>query len=102
MAKQSTSEVIEAIAAEIGENVYIDIAKWHLYLADAKLHTLLAEQLYPILTARSLSEDRVQQVLQNIPVKLGGGKKEVPLIDLIPARGQADLMEILEKYQNDM
>ncbi|OWY68026.1 thylakoid-associated protein [cyanobacterium TDX16] len=102
MAKQSTSEVIEAIASEIGENVYIDIAKWHLYLADAKLHTLLAEQLYPILTARSLSEDRVQQILQNIPVKLGGGKKEIPLIDLIPARGQTDLMEILEKYQNDM
>ena len=101
MAK-STSEIIEAIAAEIGENVYIDIAKWHLYLADAKLHTLLAEQLYPILTARSLSEDRVQQVLQNIPVKLGGGKKEVPLIDLVPARGQTDLMEILQKYQDEM
>ena len=102
MAKQSTSEIIEAIASEIGENVYIDIAKWHLYLADAKLHTLLAEQLYPILTARSLSEERVQQVLQNIPVKLGGGKKEIPLIDLIPSRCQADMMDILQKYQDDM
>jgi Protein of unknown function (DUF3181) len=99
---QSTSEILEAIAAEIGENVYIDVAKWHLYLADAKLHTMLAEQLYPILTARSLSADRVQQVLQNIPVKLGGGKKEVPLVDLIPTKGQADLIEILEKYQDEM
>lgn len=102
MAKQSTSEIIEAIASEIGENVYIDVAKWHLYLADAKLHTMLAEQLYPILTARSLSEDRVKQVLQNIPVQLGGGKKEIPLIDLIPTRCQADMMDILEKYQNEM
>jgi hypothetical protein len=101
MAK-STSEIIEAIASEIGENVYIDVAKWHLYLADAKLHTMLTEQLYPILTARSLSEERVKQVLQNIPVKLGGGKKEIPLIDLIPAQGQANLMEILAKYQNEM
>lgn len=99
---QNTSEIIEAIAAEIGENVYIDVAKWHLYLADAKLHTMLAEQLYPILTARSLSEDRVKQVLQNIPVKLGGGKKEIPLIDLIPAQGQADLTDILAKFQNEM
>jgi Protein of unknown function (DUF3181) len=99
---QSTSEIIEAIASEIGENVYIDVAKWHLYLADAKLHTLLAEQLYPILTARSLSEERVQQVLQNIPVKLGGGKKEISLIDLIPTKCQADMMDILEKYQNEM
>lgn len=99
---QSTSEIIEAIAAEIGENVYIDIAKWHLYLADAKLHTMLAEQLYPILKARSLSKDRVEQVLQNIPVKLGGGKKEIPLADLIPAQGQAEMIDILEKYQNEM
>lgn len=102
MAKQSTSEIIEAIASDIGENVYIDIAKWHLYLADAKLHTALAEQLYPVLKARSLSEDRVQQVLQNIPVKLGGGKKEIPLADLIPTKCQADMMDILDKYQNEM
>jgi Protein of unknown function (DUF3181) len=99
---QSTSEIIEAIASEIGENVYIDIAKWHLYLADAKLHTVLAEQLYPILKARSLSEDGVEQVLQNITVKLGGGKKEIPLIDLIPTKCQADMMDILEKYQDEM
>jgi len=99
---QSPSEIIEAIASEIGENVYIDVAKWHLYLADAKLHTAIAEQLYPILTARSLSQERVQQALQNISVKLGGGKKEIPLIDLIPTKCQADMMDILEKYQNDM
>lgn len=102
MAKQSTSEIIEAIASEIGDNVYIDIAKWHLYLADAKLHTVLAEQLYPILTSQTLSEDRVLQVLQNIPVKLGGGKKEIPLVDLLPVQCQANLMDILEKYQREV
>ncbi|MFM7450504.1 MAG: DUF3181 family protein, partial [Leptolyngbyaceae cyanobacterium] len=36
MAK-STSADVEALAAEIGENIYIDIAKWHLYLSDAHL-----------------------------------------------------------------
>lgn len=50
MAKPSTTEVIEAIAAEIGEAVYIDVAKWHLYLSNAHLHTVVAEQVYPMLT----------------------------------------------------
>jgi hypothetical protein len=101
MARQSTTEIIEAIAAEIGENVYIDIAKWHLYLSDAHLHTVVAEQLYPILTSQSLDEDRVLQVLQKIPVKIGGGRREIPLIDLLPVQCQVNLMDILEKYQRE-
>ncbi len=102
MAKPNTTEIIEAIAAEIGENVYLDIAKWHLYLADAHLHTVLAEQLYPILTSNSLDEDRVLQILQNTPVKIGGGKREIPLVDLLPMQCQVNLMDILEKYQSKL
>lgn len=102
MAKQSNTEVIEAIASEIGENVYMDIAKWHLYLSDAHLHTVIAEQVYPMLTSNSLEEDRVVQILQAIPVKIGGGKREIPLIDLLPRQGQVNLMDILEKYQRKM
>nr|MBA3920439.1 DUF3181 family protein [Nostocaceae cyanobacterium] len=30
MAK-TTNETIEALAADIGKDVYMDIAKWHLY-----------------------------------------------------------------------
>jgi hypothetical protein len=52
MAKTNTTEAIEALAAEIGENIYIDVAKWHLYLREAHLHTTLAEQLYPLLTSK--------------------------------------------------
>ncbi|MBD1908225.1 DUF3181 family protein [Funiculus sociatus GB2-A5] len=102
MAKANTSEAIEALAAEIGENIYIDIAKWHLYLRDAHLHTVLAEQLYPMLVNDSLQEDRVLQVLENIPVKLGGGKREVPLIDLLPMQCQVNLMDLLEEYQRNL
>lgn len=98
----STTEVIEAMASEIGENVYMDIAKWHLYLSDAHLHTLLAEQLYPILTAKSLDEDRVLHILQSIPIKIGAGKKEVPLLDFLPMQCQVNLMDILEKYQRSI
>ena len=102
MASSNTSEAIEALAAEIGENIYIDIAKWHLYLRDAHLHTTLAEQIYPLLTNKNLSEDQVQQILQRIPVKLGGGKREVPLADLIPMQGQVNLMDLLDEYQDSL
>lgn len=102
MAKSNTTEIIEAIASEIGENVYMDIAKWHLYLSDARLHTVVAEQVYPLLTTNSLDEDRVLQILQNIPVKIGGGKREIPLIDLLPVQCQVNLMDILEKYQSQL
>ncbi|MDZ8263232.1 DUF3181 family protein [Nostoc sp. ChiQUE01b] len=102
MAKTNTTELLEALAAEIGENVYIDIAKWHLYLSNAKLHTLVAEQLYPLITSNNVSEDQVIKVLESIPVKIGGGKRELPLIDLLPLQCQVTLVDILEKYQREV
>ena len=102
MAQPNTSELMEAIAADIGENVYLDIAKWHLYLSDAHLHTVVAEQLYPIITSNSLDEDRVLSILQAIPVKIGGGKREIPLVDLLPMQCQVNLMDIVEKYQRQL
>ncbi len=102
MAKTNTAELLEALAAEIGENVYIDVAKWHLYLSNAKLHTVVAEQLYPLITSNAVNEDRVTQVLQSIPVKIGGGKRELPLIDLLPLQCQVNLVDILEKYQREI
>ncbi|MBW4583170.1 MAG: DUF3181 family protein [Tildeniella nuda ZEHNDER 1965/U140] len=99
MAQTSSTEAIEALAAEIGENIYIDVAKWHLYLSNAHLHTVLAEQLYPMITAKAIVEDDVIQILQNIPVKLGGGKREVPLSDLLPMQCQVNLIDLLEEFQ---
>lgn len=102
MAKISTTEILESLAAEIGENVYIDIAKWHLYLADAKLHTVVAEQMYPLLTTNSVDEDGVIKVLESISVKIGGGRREIALIDLLPLQCQVNLVDILEKFQDKM
>jgi Protein of unknown function (DUF3181) len=101
MAKTNTTEVLETLAAEIGENIYIDIAKWHLYLSNAKLHILVAEQLYPLITSNTVNEDRVTAVLASIPVKIGGGRKEIPLIDLLPLQCQVNLVDILEKFQRE-
>jgi len=102
MAKANTREIIEALAAEIGENIYMDIAKWHLYLSDAHLHTIVAEQLYPLLTSNSLEESQVVQILEGIPVKIGGGKREIPLIDLVPTDCQVNLMDLLEEFQTKL
>ncbi len=103
MAKTNTSELLEKLAAEIGENIYIDIAKWHLYLSDAKLHKVVAEQVYPLISAgKSVEEEDVIRVLQSIPVKVGGGRREIPLIDLLPLQCQVNLVDLLEKYQREM
>lgn len=102
VAQLNSAETVEALAAELGESVYIDVAKWHLYLRDAHLHTLLAEQLLPLLGDGDLTEGQVTDVLKAIPVKLGGGKREVPLADLLPMQVQVQLMDILEEFQRKL
>ena len=98
----ATTPEIEALAAKIGENIYIDVAKWHLYLSDAHLHTVVAEKVYPILEDNSLSENAVTSILESIPVKLGGGKTELSLSKLLPMQCQMTLIDLLEEYQKDM
>ena len=98
----ANTQDIEKLAAKIGENVYIDVAKWHLYLNDAKLHTVVAEKVYPILEDNSLSEDAVSSILQSIPIKLGGGATELSLDKLLPMQCKVNLLDLLEEYQKDM
>ena len=98
----SSTEALEGLAAEIGENIYMDIAKWHLYLGVAKLHTPLAEKLLPMVSDNSITEDAVVQVLQEIPIKLGGGRKTVPLAELLPMQCQVNLIDLLEEYQRNL
>ena len=102
MTNGSTTQIIESLAAEIGDKVYLDITGWHLYLSDAKLHTNLAEKFYPILTKEIPSESQVVEILQGVPVKLGAGRKEVPLIDLLPIQCQTDLIEVLAEFREKM
>jgi Protein of unknown function (DUF3181) len=102
MANSNTTQAIESLAAQIGENVYIDVAKWHLYLSEAHLHTVVAQKVYSLLEDDELSEDAVIKILRGIPVKLGGGKLEVPLLDLLPMQCQVSLMDLLEEYQKNM
>ena len=98
----NTTQAIEAIAAEVGSAVYIDVAKWHLYLRDAHLHIPLAEALYPLLVDGDLDEKKVETILRSIPVKLGGGKTTLSLQELIPNSGLRDLMDVLEECQRNL
>ena len=98
----ANTQDIETLAAKIGETVYIDVAKWHLYLNDAKLHVVVAEKVYPLLEENSLSEDRVIEILRDIPVKLGGCVTELSLDKLLPMQCKVDLLDLLEEYQQDL
>jgi hypothetical protein len=101
MTPPATTANIEALAAEIADVVYLDIAKWHLYLNDAKLHIPLAEQLYPLLEADELEETKVQNILRSFQVTVGGGRQQIPLLDLIPSQCQSRLLEVLAEYQQN-
>lgn len=97
-----TRETIEALASDIGDKIYIDIANWHLFLREAHLHTLLAERLYPLVSDDEISDVSVHKVLAEVQVKIGGGKRELALTDLIPTAGVADLVDLLEEFQRNL
>lgn len=101
MAKNST-EAIEALAAELGEALYLDVAKWHLYLNDAHLHTPLAEQLLPLLEQGPIQEQTILGVLQAFKVKVGGGRHEISLLELLPVSCQMTLIDLLEAFQRQL
>jgi hypothetical protein len=90
----ASTEEIEELAATIGEVVYMEVAKWRLYLNDARLHTALAEEIAPLLEANKLDRDALVKCLQSFMVPLGSGKN-LPIIDLVPDRVITQLWEIL-------
>ena len=99
MSKVIATEDFEALTDEIGKSIYIDVAKWHLYLAEAHLDKLLAERLSPLLQQNTVNAQQVSQILAEIPVKVGGGKQEISLLELVPAQCQTNLLDLLEEFQ---
>ncbi|AFY38116.1 hypothetical protein Lepto7376_1787 [[Leptolyngbya] sp. PCC 7376] len=90
---------IEKLAAEIGENIYIDVAGWHLYLSDAHLHTQIAEKMMPLIEDGDVDEMAALDVLRGVQVPLGGKQTFVSLLQLVPKAVQQDLVKLLEDYQ---
>ncbi|MDX1976475.1 MAG: DUF3181 family protein [Pseudanabaenaceae cyanobacterium bins.68] len=90
---------IERLAVAIAEDIYLDVAKWHLYLDDAKIHLDLAAQFLPLLQQGQITAAQVQAVLAKIPIAIGNGKHNLPLDQFIPASGAAQLLEILNEFE---
>jgi hypothetical protein len=98
----NNQELIENLAAEIGDNIYIDVAKWHLHLNDAKLHTIVAQKAYSLLLDNNLNGDNLTALLRDVTVPLGGGRTQLSLLDLIPVTHQAKLMDILQEFKREI
>lgn len=91
---------IEKLAAEIGENIYIDVASWHLYLTEAHLHTSVAEKVAPLFDDGDIDESAVMDALKGIQVPVGGKQVFLSLAQLVPKAVQQDLVKLLEDYQS--
>jgi Protein of unknown function (DUF3181) len=98
----NSSEQLENLASEIGDKVYIDVAKWHLFLKDAKLHTVVAEKAMPFVVTGKVTGDNVNEILGQITISLGGGRKKLPLSDLLPVSGQAALLDVLQEFARNL
>ncbi|WP_247215091.1 DUF3181 family protein [Synechococcus sp. C9] len=99
MSDPRTTEVIERLAADLGDRVYMDIARWHLYLKDAHLDKILAQRLYAQAEQGTLKEDQALAILREILVDIGGGRRQIPLLDLVPVQAQLAYMDVVEAFQ---
>ena len=97
--------IFDDLASKIGKDVFIDVAGWHLYLRDVKvdgrttLAAALAAKLGGAVADGGFDRAAVEATLAALPVRLGGGKAEVSLLDAVPAAALGDLFRALEDFE---
>ena len=74
-----------------------------MYLGDVKvggapLSGILAGELGPLATQGKASKTAVEDFLAKVPLKLGGGKATVSLLDSIPSFALGDLHRAVEDW----
>ncbi|APB33065.1 hypothetical protein GlitD10_0751 [Gloeomargarita lithophora Alchichica-D10] len=99
MSDPQVTEIIARLAADLGDRVYMDIARWHLYLKDAHLDKILAQRLYTQMQQGGLGQDQALGILREILVDIGGGRRQIPLLDLVPVQGQLAYIDVVEDFQ---
>ena len=96
------------LANKIGRDVYMDIGGWHLYLKDAKaggvnlsvgVATLVMKKYFE--SGSSDEAKACEEALDEITVKLGGGKLNCMLSALVPRRCVEDLVSCVEDFIKD-
>ncbi|KAK9861957.1 hypothetical protein WJX84_005949 [Apatococcus fuscideae] len=91
------------LAYDIGRDVYMDMNGWHLFLRDVnaghglKLNQALAQQL-GVEAGKLQEQSQLESLLKKVPVKLGGGKLQVSLYDVLPSSAVQDLQRIVEDF----
>ncbi len=91
-----TPSDLRELQAAIADNLYIQIASWHLYLGDAGLAEELAIECSAKLDQGGGAA--AKQALDAVEVKLAGGSTRLPLARLVPPSQLYDLEEILTTY----
>ncbi len=81
----------------IADRIYIQVAKWHLYLGDAGLAKELALECNSKLHQGAGKAAR--QAVEAVQVPLGNGSNQLPLSQLITPSQINDLEEILTLSQ---
>lgn len=99
----------DSLADKIGQDCYVDVNGWHLYLRDVKIpggnFTLaqgLAQQLGPEVQGKGARGVDYQGLLKKVPMKFGGGKVTLPLNDVMPSGCMKDLEQICEQWERNL
>ncbi|WP_287131007.1 DUF3181 family protein [Candidatus Cyanaurora vandensis] len=95
------SRDVEKLAASLGADIYLEIARWRLTLADAHLDKSLATQLRLVADRGRLSESQLEAVLNQIMVPIGDGGYQVPLGQFLSLKTRQRVLEILEEVDRD-
>ena len=92
----SGDESATSLASRVGDEVYISVCGWHLYLRDVQqMHTAVASAIM----REGCSRDTITSILSRIPVTLGDGKldsQQVSLRECVPEACVHDLVDIAE------
>jgi hypothetical protein len=91
------------LATRIGDDVYIQVNAWRLYLKDMHFADGLAK-VFAVKIAdngNKYDDKIVDEVLGVVRVPLGGGKSDSPLGDLCPSSSVNELKNILRDYVDD-
>ncbi|CAG9464832.1 unnamed protein product [Pedinophyceae sp. YPF-701] len=91
---------------KIGREVYCDFNGWHLYLRDLKagggtMAQALANELGQRVDRDGVDERDVEAVLAKVPLSLGGGRKQVSLLDTMSGYCVQDLVRVLQDWERE-
>lgn len=89
-------KMADALAHELGNVWALEGGE---QVACCRARTLLSPSTTQLVADRGYSEAAITEVLSRVPVTLGKGKVQLPLIDLIPSSSLRDLYRAVEDYE---